>query len=65
MNIDDRDAGGRTALHLAAELGDETLVSLLLGQGADSQLRDYRGRLPVYYAVEKGHHEAVELLIDS
>ena len=65
VNIDDRDAGGRTALHLAAEIGDESLVGLLLGHGADSQLRDYRGRLPVYYAVEKGHHEVVEVLIDA
>jgi hypothetical protein len=64
-SIDDRDAGGRTGLHLAAEIGDEALVNLLLGQGADSQLRDYRGRLAVYYAVEKGHHEVVELLIDA
>ncbi|KAF1922288.1 uncharacterized protein M421DRAFT_96846 [Didymella exigua CBS 183.55] len=65
VNIDDCDAEGRTALHLAAELGDEALVSLLLGQRADSQLRDNRGRLAVYYAVEKGHHEVVELLIDA
>ncbi|KAF2844398.1 hypothetical protein T440DRAFT_484218 [Plenodomus tracheiphilus IPT5] len=65
VNIDDRDAGRRTALHLAAELGDESLIGLLLGQGADSQLQDSRGRLAVYYAVENGHHEIVELLLDA
>jgi ankyrin repeat protein len=64
VSIDDRDAEGKTALHVAAELGDEALVGLLLDKGASSQLQDYRGRLAVYYAVEKGHHEVVELLLD-
>ena len=63
--VDERDGKGRTALHIAAELGDEALVGLLLGQGADAQLQDHSGRLAVYFAVEKGYHEIVELLLNT
>lgn len=62
--IDERDAEGRTALHVAAGLGDKTLVGLLLREGADPRLLDMRGRLALYYAVEKGQYEVVEMLLD-
>ncbi|KAH7066489.1 ankyrin repeat-containing domain protein [Paraphoma chrysanthemicola] len=62
--IDERDSEGRTALHIATELGDEVLVRLLLGQGADTRVKDAHGRLALHYAVEKGQCEVVELLLD-
>jgi ankyrin repeat protein len=62
--IDERDSEGRTALHIATELGDEVLVRLLLGQGADTRVKDAHGRLALHYAVEKGQCEVVEMLLD-
>ena len=62
--IDERDVEGRTALHVAAGLGDKALVTLLVNEGADARLLDSRGRLALYYAVEKGHYDVVEMLLD-
>ncbi|GAM35115.1 hypothetical protein TCE0_015f03170 [Talaromyces pinophilus] len=40
---DEHDGEGRTALHIAAELGDGVIVSLLLDHGADPRVRDSVG----------------------
>jgi hypothetical protein len=44
--IHQRDAQGRTALHVAAMLGDYEMVALLIEQGANDRLADLRGRVP-------------------
>lgn len=63
--VDERDVEGRTALHIAAGLGDGAMIGVLLANGADTQARDVRGHLALYYAVEQGHCEVVERLLDG
>ncbi|KAL9083285.1 MAG: hypothetical protein Q9165_008591 [Trypethelium subeluteriae] len=63
--VNERDEDGRTALHIAAELGDETTMSLLLSHGAHPCLRDLRGQNALYIAVSEGHQNVVELLLGS
>lgn len=61
--VNARDEQGRTALHNAASVGDEDLVSLLLEYGADVNLCDSQGRDALYLAVGAGHSEVVEILM--
>lgn len=61
--VDQYDEHGQTALHIAASLGDEPLVSLLLRHGADANLRDSHGQNPLFLAVSAGHNEVVVLLL--
>ncbi|KAF2231046.1 ankyrin [Viridothelium virens] len=63
--VNERDEDGRTALHIAAGLGDETTMSLLLSHGAHPCLRDLRGQNALYIAVSEGHQNVVELLLGS
>jgi ankyrin repeat protein len=46
---------GQTTLHLACAGGVDRLVALLLEFGANIELRDEGGYLPVYYAMAQGH----------
>ncbi|KAM0714660.1 hypothetical protein Q7P37_009958 [Cladosporium fusiforme] len=46
---------GQTTLHLAFAGGIDTVVALLLESGANVELRDEVGYLPVYYAMAQGH----------
>ncbi|KAL2543937.1 Potassium channel AKT1 [Forsythia ovata] len=56
---------GRTALHLAASNGKLECVLLLLDQGADPNIKDSEGYVPLWDAI-LGKHEAVKkLLIDN
>jgi ankyrin repeat protein len=59
-----RTCGGDTALHRAAELGDEAVVKLLLAAGADPTLRNSNGFRPSDLAWG-AHHEEVALILDK
>ncbi|XP_074145361.1 ankyrin repeat domain-containing protein 63 [Sminthopsis crassicaudata] len=65
--IDCRAEQGRTPLMVAVGLPDPTLrsrfVRLLLEQGAAVNLRDERGRTALSLACERGHLDAVQLLV--
>jgi ankyrin repeat protein/Cdc6-like AAA superfamily ATPase len=52
-----------SALHVSAYTGLFTLAQYLLSQGADPDSKDEDGRTPILYAVMKGHHEIVSLLL--
>lgn len=52
-------ADGKTALHVAAALGDEGVVGLLLKNGADWNVRDKDGRRPVDLALKGGDAAAL------
>ena len=54
---------GYTPLHVAAGLGQEDMVKLLLDNGADINAMDVRGT-PLQAAVLQGHEEVVALLIE-
>lgn len=51
-NPDARGHGGVTALHLAAALGNEAMVKLLVQRGANIQLADEKGKTALFYAVK-------------
>ncbi|KAI9853716.1 MAG: hypothetical protein M1813_001832 [Trichoglossum hirsutum] len=53
---------GRTALHLAAEKGHETVVQLLLEKGGAVNAKTYDGQTALHLAAEKGHETVVQLL---
>lgn len=63
--INEQDAHGRTALHAAAQSGDEEMVETLLKHGADPKALDRHGLDALHCAVEQGHEEVVELLLDA
>jgi hypothetical protein len=52
-NKDTKDDFGRTALHYAAENGDEAIVQLLVKQGAHKRIRDNSEETALHIAVKK------------
>lgn len=53
--LNTQDARGLTPLHLAARLGNESLVRILLDNDAKHDLRDCDDFLPIDHAKENGH----------
>ncbi len=58
----DQQEEGYTALHAAALHGDDVMVRLLLGHGADPGVRDDEGRTAADHATGAGHTALAELL---
>jgi ankyrin repeat protein len=63
MAVDAVDPQGRSALHIAAGLGDGEILDLLLAHGADPNLRDNNGSTPLCEASEDGHLDNVQVLL--
>ena len=55
--------GGFTALHSAAQNGDEASVSVLVRAGANKSMRTDEGKLAADYARDAHHNDLAELLI--
>jgi ankyrin repeat protein len=54
-NLDIQDQLGKTALHYASELGQDDTLELLLAQGANPNIKDFKnGKTPLFDAVENG-----------
>ncbi|XP_034315447.1 arf-GAP with GTPase, ANK repeat and PH domain-containing protein 1-like isoform X20 [Crassostrea angulata] len=56
---------GRTALHIAAALGNVVYVQLLLWYNANVKVVDHEGRNALWYARSSGSTECVELLMNN
>ena len=57
-----RDMEGRTALHIAAELGYEGCVRTLLAHDAMPAMKNREGSNPLHLAAQRGHSTVVQLL---
>ena len=68
IEIDARDSTrvGQTALMIASEVNPkETLVALLLADGADTEIKDHRGKTALQYASEVKHEGVMKLLSNA
>lgn len=59
------DYDGRTALHLAASKGFESVVLFLIREGADINAIDKFGITPLLEAVKAGHDHTMSVLVDQ
>lgn len=62
-DLDQRDAEGRTALHVAAANHNDGAANLLIEAGADVNARDGTGRTPLFDAATGGIPEIAEALL--
>lgn len=60
--VNETDDLGQTALHLVADWS--SAVSLLLDNGAQASVRNYKGATALDYACSQGSVEAVRLLLE-
>lgn len=60
-----RNIHGSSALHAAANNGNENIVNLLLENGADVELANKIGFTSLHVAVSKGFENIVEILINN
>lgn len=58
-----RDATGKTALHVAAALRNVEVFNAVLAKGSDVDATDNAGRTPLHYAAEAGQESAVATLV--
>jgi len=65
IHVDETDANGRTALHIAACEGQVEAVKLLLGHGASPSIRDNYHNTPLNDAVRHCHDEIAGILRDQ
>ncbi|GLD92397.1 hypothetical protein PINS_up000930 [Pythium insidiosum] len=66
QNVDEVDHLGRSALHWAAMIGTDEIVSILLRNGASIDLRDtLDGLAPLHYAAYYGHVKVTRLLVEA
>ena len=62
-DVNARDAGGATPLHLAAAQGFKSVAEVLLAAKADVNARDQRGDTPLHMAAAAGQTALVDLLL--
>lgn len=62
-SVDAVDHDGRTAAHLAAEIGDAEKLGSLLEAGADPDVTDRNGQTALMLAKAGGHHEAAQVIL--
>ncbi|KAI0361314.1 ankyrin [Trametes cingulata] len=65
VDVNARDENGYTSLHLAADRGHAEMVRVLLGKGADREIKDQDEFTAKELAEVAGHDEIVHLLSDT
>ena len=65
MDVNVKDAEGRTLLHQACDRGHKELVTVLLQYGADINCQDNEGQTALHYAAACEFLDIVELLLQS
>ncbi|CAG8536945.1 5897_t:CDS:2 [Gigaspora rosea] len=63
--VNDADVNGKTALHLSAENGHETIVNILINYKAVLSIRDKSFKTALHLAAKKCHTAIVEILINN
>lgn len=63
FDVNARDNDGITALHLASAISDVNALTLIQ-HGADVEIKDYNGRIPLHFAAEAGQSNVVGLLTE-
>ena len=58
-NLDSQDTYGETPFSY------EVVMKLLLERGAELEIKDKHGRMPLFWAAEKGHEAVVKLLLEK
>lgn len=61
--IDGQNEDGKTALHIAAELGHEKSLEVLIKYGGNVLLPNSIGQLALHVAIQNGHSGVVEILL--
>jgi len=64
IDVDVTDVMRRTALHRAADAGQQEAVELLVQRGAALEAKDFVGKTPLHAAAGKGHVDVVDRLLD-
>jgi len=64
-HVNDKAKNGQTALHIAAAMGIEPIVSALIDAGANTETTDREGLRPLHEACSAGKYHIVSLLIDK
>ena len=62
-DVDERDAGSKTALHWAADLGHIDVVQVLVANGTNVDAEDFSGMTSLFLASLGSHEGIVRLLI--
>jgi len=65
VELETRDAEGRTALTVAARRGLRESVASLVRAGADTAARDEKRWTPLLHAADRGHSEVVRTLLQA
>lgn len=65
IDINSRDSYGRTALHLGARNGHETMVRVLLEKGAGISGKDQHGSTALHRAARAGHTAVARVLLEK
>jgi ankyrin repeat protein len=63
--LDETDINGQTALHIAAEHGNNLFIDLILKKGGNPNLKDNNGKTPLHIAAQKGYIECVKSLLNG
>ena len=65
IGVDERDHMGLTALHWAAQQGDERSTEVLLKFGADPNAADHNGLTALHWAASSGNASCISQLLEA